>query len=106
MDYRRYTYMASSGHGREFNSLNHDQREDCMEPIADAVANDTCILFAGAGLSRDAGLPDWVGFGLKLKEELGHNGKLPPDCLSAVTALLGQRERVPAAIDLMLSIVP
>jgi len=75
-----------------------------MQQIVDAIRNKTCVLFAGAGLSRDAGLPDWLGFCQRLKEELSRDGKLPPDCLSVLNTLLAERARVPLAIELILGV--
>jgi len=75
-----------------------------MEEIVESLRERRCVLFGGAGLSLDAGLPDWAGLARKLEETLSDKGKLAEDCLPAIRTLLEHRERAPAAIDLMLSV--
>jgi len=59
-----------------------------MQDIADAIANGSCVLFAGSGTSRDAGLPDWIGLAEQLRDYFEQNGKLDKPISDAVSKSL------------------
>ena len=40
------------------------------DDIVEALVNRRLVLFTGAGIVRDAGLPDWNGLATGLKDEL------------------------------------
>ena len=75
------------------------------DDIVEALANRRLVLFTGAGIVRDAGLPDWNGLGVLLKDELLKAGKLPQEFVSPIELALG-KEQVRKAIDMMLVEVP
>ena len=75
------------------------------DDIVEALANRRLVLFTGAGIVRDAGLPDWNGLGALLKDELLQEGKLPKEYLIPIELALG-KEQVRKAIDMMLVEVP
>ncbi|MBI2848542.1 MAG: SIR2 family protein [Chloroflexi bacterium] len=74
-----------------------------MQQIVDALTDRKCVVFAGAGISRDAGLPDWQGLGQQLRDELKKEGKVPTWCEDPLGNLLQEKETVPKAIDLIVS---
>jgi len=75
------------------------------DDIVEALANRSLVLFAGAGIVRDAGLPDWPGLGMALKEELVKHGRLPPEYVRLIDPLLEQQQ-VQKALELMLLNAP
>jgi len=79
---------------------------DRLEEIADAIRSRTCVLFAGAGASRDAGLPDWLDMGRRLRDSLVDQAKLPTEYVNLVTPLLEAKDKLPLALEIILSVVP
>ncbi len=74
-----------------------------MKEIVDVIKNRRCVVFAGAGISQDAGLPSWLDFGKQLCERLIKAGKIPSDYHAAITSLVVKKETIPAAIDMLLA---
>ena len=71
-----------------------------INAMANAVADGNCVLFAGAGISRDAGIPTWADLGESLKNRLANDGLLAGPILEAVSALIAQQD-VAQAMELM-----
>jgi len=75
------------------------------DDIVEALANRRVVLFAGAGIVRDADLPDWTGLGMALKDELLKQSRLPSEYVSLIDLLL-KKQQVQKAMELMLFDVP
>lgn len=56
--------------------------------LLDALASRSCVLFAGAGLSVDCGLPIWATLASHLVSDLSARGKLTPPVANAASSLL------------------
>src|SRR3989344_2977811 len=74
-----------------------------MKEIVDAITKGRCVVFAGAGISQDAGLPNWLDFGKQLCERLIKAGKISSDYHAAIRSLVAKKETMPAAIDILLA---
>jgi len=74
-----------------------------MQQLIDALANHKCVLFAGSGVTRDAGLPDWAGLVRKLHVQLVKEGKLDSKYSSLITDFYESRRLVPA-IDMIMNL--
>ncbi|MCX5720602.1 MAG: SIR2 family protein [Nitrospirae bacterium] len=72
-----------------------------MQDIVRAIANRTCVIFAGAGLSRNAGLPSWLELITHLVQTLSQNGKIAEAYLATINLLLNDK-RLPECMDLLL----
>ncbi len=59
-----------------------------MKQIVQAIKDKQCIIFAGAGLSRNAGLPDWLGLARQLYNKLKEKGFLSNEDLSWIEPIL------------------
>lgn len=75
-----------------------------MEEVVRAIMGNSCVLFAGAGVSCDAGLPDWLGLGTQLYDRLNSKNLLPEDSKRLVSSQL-TKESIQRAIDLLLTLV-
>ena len=69
-----------------------------MKEIVDAINSRRCVVFAGAGISQDAGLPNWLNFGKQLCERLITAGKISSEYHPAINSLTTKKENIPAAI--------
>ena len=65
-----------------------------MKEIIEAIKKKRCILFAGAGVSRNAGLPDWLGLGQQLCDKLEEMQLISKDELSYIEPLAKRRETI------------
>jgi hypothetical protein len=74
-----------------------------MREIIEAMEKKRCILFAGAGVSCSAGLPDWLGLGQQLCDKLEEMQLISRDELSHIGPLTKQRETIPIAMDALYS---
>ena len=74
-----------------------------MQQIVDSITNQRCVIFAGAGISCDAGLPDWQGLAQRLSDELQKEGKLKAEHGALIDLLLKNKEAAPA-IDFIVNI--
>jgi hypothetical protein len=79
---------------------------NCSEQVAQAIAGRKCVLFAGAGVSRDGGLPDWLDMARRLKDALVEQAKLPTKYVEFVTTLLETKDNLPLALEIILGVVP
>ncbi|MFQ6029101.1 MAG: SIR2 family protein, partial [Dehalococcoidia bacterium] len=76
-----------------------------MQEIASAIASGRCVLFAGSGTSRDAGLPDWLGLVERLRDDLRDQGKLQPAYYDAITAVLADHKDLGVSLQILQSAV-
>jgi len=76
-----------------------------LEQIADAIRARRCVLFAGAGTSRDAGLPDWLDMAHRLKDSLVRQAKFPTEFIGTLEPLLKDKDSLPLAFEVMLGYV-
>jgi len=76
-----------------------------MKEIIEAIKEKRCILFAGAGVSRNAGLPDWLDLGQQLCDKLREMQLISKEQLSYIEPLAKQRETIPIAVDAIYSSV-
>ena len=76
-----------------------------MQEIVDAVRNRTCVVFGGAGISRDAGLPSWFGLATQLYDRLNANGHVPEEYQSAIGPLIKNNATFRPGLDMLLSVV-
>jgi len=72
-----------------------------MRQIVEAIKNKRCVIFAGAGLSRNAGLPDWFGLAQELCNKLKEKTLLCGEDLSPIEPLLKGAQTIPMAFDLI-----
>lgn len=76
-----------------------------MEQIARAIKERQLVVFAGAGISMDADLPDWLGLGEQLYKRLSSNNKIPEDSKEIARQLLSKKETFPTGIDFLNSFI-
>ena len=76
-----------------------------MQDIANAIAAGRCVLFAGAGTSFDAGLPDWSGLVDRLKDILATKGRLSAVESEVVTTMLSSNMGLGAVLQFLQSAV-
>lgn len=73
-----------------------------MKQIVEAIKNKRCVIFAGAGLSRNAGLPDWFGLAKELCNKLKEKHYLSEEDISNIEPFLKRkRQTIPMALDLI-----
>jgi len=72
-----------------------------LRSVAETIRDRRCILFAGSGLSRNAGLPTWAELGSAIAAELHREGVLTEDARLRVQPYLGSSERALAALGLL-----
>lgn len=70
-----------------------------MNQIVKAIKERQLVIFAGAGISKDAGLPDWVGFGCQLYERLSH--RISENYKDMAKQLLCNKQTIPNGIDFL-----
>lgn len=75
------------------------------DDITGVLANHRLVLFGGAGLARDAGLPDWRGLVLGLKDKLLEERKLLREFVVPIDLLVEKRNLI-SALELMLADIP
>jgi hypothetical protein len=68
---------------------------EILQALRDAYATGNLIVFAGAGIPKAAGLPDWPTLAQNLRDRLLREAK-PPDVLAEVDDLLKQRKLIDA----------
>lgn len=74
-----------------------------MEQIARAIKERQLVVFAGAGISKDAGLPDWVELGCQLYERL--LSRIPENSKDVAKQLLCNKENIPNGMDFLFNFV-
>jgi NAD-dependent SIR2 family protein deacetylase len=72
-----------------------------MREIVSAMAQRTCVVFAGAGLSKNAGLPGWSELASFLVTSLLADGKIKEHFESPIKAMLEQN-KLSECMELML----
>lgn len=70
-----------------------------MEQLAQAIKERRLVVFAGAGVSTDAGLPDWQELGNQLYQRLSY--KLMEDDKDIAKRLLTNKTDIPTGIDFL-----
>ena len=78
---------------------------DPMVELAQAIRNKSCVVFAGAGISRDAGLPDWLGMANQLFEGLNGRGLVPHQYPEIIRKLVSDRETFQVGLDTLINVV-
>ncbi|MBM2832226.1 MAG: hypothetical protein HW414_1278 [Dehalococcoidia bacterium] len=78
-----------------------------MEQIAEAAAKRELVVFAGAGVSCDAGLPNWLGLAQRLLDKLKEEGKVPSEYVPLIESLSrNQKNRAkPSTLSSMLHLI-
>ena len=72
-----------------------------MDQIIEAIGKQRCIIFAGAGISCTAGLPDWLGLGQQLCDKLIEKSHISKEDFLQIEPLVRRKETIPVAIDLI-----
>jgi NAD-dependent SIR2 family protein deacetylase len=73
-----------------------------VKQIVEAIKNKRCVIFAGAGLSRNAGLPDWFGLAKELCNKLKEKHYLSEEDISNIEPFLRRKQQIiPMALDLI-----
>ncbi|MBI4303078.1 MAG: SIR2 family protein [Chloroflexi bacterium] len=67
-----------------------------MREMVDSITSQRCVIFGGAGISCDAGLPNWQGLAQRLSTELQKEGKLKAEHCVLIDALLKNNDAGPA----------
>ncbi len=67
--------------------------------IVQAIKDKSCVVFAGAGISRDAGLPDWLALATELYERLKAKGHIPEVLQGTIGQLVSSRETFQIGLD-------
>src|SRR5207302_5815894 len=60
-----------------------------------------CVIFAGSGLSRNAGLPDWLGLAQSLQRELIANGALSSEAATTIAPYVDSPSKLSTGIGLL-----
>ncbi len=74
-----------------------------MEEIARALAFDKCVLFCGAGVTRDAGLPDWKRLVDGIISDLTASHNLAPTFRQSAEAFAQIPGHMADAVDLLIN---
>lgn len=74
-----------------------------MDQIVRAIKERRLVIFAGSGISKDAGLPDWVELGCQLYERL--SSRIPENSKDVARQLLADKETIPIGIDFIFKFV-
>lgn len=73
--------------------------------LASAIRDKRLVLFAGSGLTRDAGFPDWMGLVSTLCDQLVASSDVTPEVATAARALASDND-LAAAMQVLLSQAP
>lgn len=76
-----------------------------MKELVSAVRDRCCILFGGAGLSRDADIPGWYGLADRLLKALLDSGAVPDPYPASIAAAIGAPDTFKVGLDLLLRVV-
>lgn len=72
-----------------------------MKEIVDAIRNNCCVIFAGAGISKTAGLPDWIGLADKLYRKLLDRGRIRAPYKDVIADLLAKDDSINHVLPIM-----
>lgn len=75
-----------------------------MQEVVEAIRSGRCVIFCGAGVSLDAGLPDWLGLTSELYKRLAEKSKIASEYRPIIEQKIGKKQIIEALELIMLEV--